>query len=58
MARKRQNECRSIKILFYQITKAAEGRRPGYGKMVAQYKYEQLDGVKSCSIETTFRIIG
>jgi hypothetical protein len=32
MARKRQNECRSIKILFYQITKAADGRRPGLRK--------------------------
>jgi hypothetical protein len=32
MARKRQNECRSIKILLYQITKAADGQRPGLRK--------------------------
>jgi hypothetical protein len=43
MARKRQNECRSIKILFYQITKAADGQRPGLRKDVAQYKFEQQD---------------
>jgi hypothetical protein len=42
-------------ISFFCI---ARGEDPDYGKMVAQYKYEQLDGVKSCSIETTFRIIG
>jgi len=54
MARKRQNECYS----FIKSLKLQRGEDQDYGKMVAQYKYEQLDGVKSCSIETTFRIIG